>query len=259
MLPASSVNEKGCERRTWAVGFRLTGQATVHSEDASSPGTGDLSQEGTTQFEQLPLPFARSFLLDENTSSRQLQESLEAVDARVLTVRDLGLLGASDGSVSKAGNAKGGWIITRDSTLPLDAFKTGNEPSRVVFVSEESTRRTANPSELADALFESCDPTWAETLATSRIAIVDLRGEAPLSYSLPIPPDRLRELVDSFEARDRVDSLRLAERWGCSRPRARAIARALAAHGWLRIVMRSGVNVYYPGEEYIRMKRMLIR
>ena len=216
------------------------------------------SQEQVSHAKQLPLPFPQRFLLDENTANKQLQESLLARNACVLTLQDFDLLHAPDQTVSEVAIAQNTWIVTRDRRFAFDALKEGQTPHCIALVSQVSTNSSADSTELSAALSRECNQvsTYSESKS---IEIIDLRARQPSAYTLPIPPDRLIQLLGLLDNRVRIDTDKLAEQWACSSARARQIACHLSDNGWLSIAKKGRSNRYYPGPSYLRMRNMLLR
>jgi len=209
---------------------------------------------------QLPLPFQQRFLLDENTASKQLRESLLERGSYVLTLDDFDLLrtAASDKTVSGIGTKQHAWIVTRDTRFILDALKEEGTPYNIVLVSSESTTSSINVDDLSKTLTGECSPVSAYS-ATDRIEIVDLRTSQSPMHTLPIPPDRIRELFTVLDKRGKIDSRKLADQWGCSIARARRVASRLSRDGWLRITKSGRRNRYYPGSSYLQLRDMLFK
>lgn len=218
------------------------------------------TQEQVRHAKQLPLPFKPRFLLDENTASKQLQESLLARDASVLTLADFSLLRVStpDQTVSVIGATQNAWIVTRDTKFVFEALRQGGTPHRIALVSSKSTESQLNAVNLSESLSGECTPVSAYS-ATEAIEIVDLRSHKASTFTLPLPPDRMIQLFDLLEKRTRIDTHKLAEQWTCSPARARQIARRLSDSGWLIAHKIGRSNRYYPGPSYLRVRNMLLR
>jgi len=209
---------------------------------------------------QLPLPFQQRFLLDENTSSKQLQESLLGRGSSVLTLDDFDLLGtaAPDGTVSDIGTTQHAWIVTRDTKFAFDALKEKGTPHCIVLVSSESTTSSLGTDDLSKTLTGECDPVSAYS-ATDKIKVVDLRTSKPFLYTLPIPPDKIRALFTVLDKREKIDTHKLADQWKCSVARARRVASRLSQDGWLKIVKTGRRNRYYPGPSYMQLRNMHLK
>ena len=218
------------------------------------------SRDQADQATQLPLPFQQRFLLDEDTASKQLQKSLLARDAYVLTLDDFDLLriAASDRTVSEIGTTQHAWIVTRDTRFIVDALKEKGTPHCIALVSSESTTSPIDTDDLSKTLTGECSPVSAYS-ATDRIEVVDLRTSQPSMYTLPIPPDRILELFTVLHKRVKIDSHKLADQWGCSVARARRVASRLSRDGWLRISKTGRANRYYPGPSYLQVRDMLFK
>lgn len=220
-------------------------------------------QKETGHAKQLPLPFQQRFLLDENTASKQLKESLLARDAYVLTLDDFDLLrtAALDRTVSDIGTTQDAWIVTRDRKFAFDVIKEGGTASYIALVSEESTRSSVNSTELSTLLTRECKPvfTYSATETPETIKIMDLSAHELSTFELPFPPDRMIELFDLLDKKTRIDTRKLAEEWTCSPARARQIARRLSLNGWLMVIKTGRENRYYPGPKYFQLRNMLIK
>ena len=204
---------------------------------------------------QLRLPFPPKIILDENLASEQLRTAFQKTGASVLSTHDLDLLHASDENITDTAIEQDAWIVTRDQKFVLAAQEEKPRPPHVILVSEADTRSSTDMSQLSATVSKSAS-TYYEPNA---IQIIDAREDVPVIYLLPIPPEKITQLFPLFDKRTKIDSHKLSKQWNCTVSNARRIARQLSQGGWLRIVKQGGINCYWPGPNYLRIKSILLK
>jgi len=197
-------------------------------------------------YEQLQLPFQSGYFIDENLPGQGLKKALGCGDTTTITAHDLGLLTASDATISSFAAVRGEWVITRDATFHYDSVRAGVIPLGIVIVAEEKTGSHSDLAELSSAIGERCNVLSLYTPAETTM-VVDLRGTTVVILELEVPPTEIRCILSGLDSQPGLTSYDLAVAWDCAVRTALRKARQFCAHRWLRVAKKGRRNLYFRG------------
>lgn len=204
-------------------------------------GTGRWAQ-------QLRLPFASRFFIDENLPRRELGDALRRIGASVTSSSEAGMLGRTDDVVSRSLDGNADWVITSDRGFHYMAGK----PMHVVVLLGTLIADATGWDEIARHVAEECDrEASACANSTGHLILLSDAGADHIQYSIP---ENVSRIMPVLLRKPHLTVADLAEGWGCTSATSLRRARRLCTEGWLVLHRKRRPMLFRRGSLLCRLR-----